>query len=170
MPLRSAFSIVALSHLTFVVPADGTKERTSSSRVVPSSQAAPFSVESANRWTAPSIAPLLTSALDDGGKQALRSGTKVILDGNVPLTKKVPIALDLRNAFARAQQGEVPNLKEPFDTRGASSDERLRRLRDDLVEALESAITRSFRSSFLLSALFAVLAVIPALRLRRVAA
>jgi hypothetical protein len=43
----------------------------------------------------------------------------------------------------------------------------LRQLRDDLIGALEGAITRSFRSSFALSALFALLALAPVLAARR---
>jgi predicted MFS family arabinose efflux permease len=107
------------------------------------------------------IAPLLTSDLEDGGRRALLGGTHVILNGDVPLTTKVPIALDLRDALENAPDGEVPDLSKPFDDRGARSDSRLRELRDRLVTTLEGAITRSFRSSFLLSALLAVLALVP---------
>lgn len=116
------------------------------------------------------IAPLLTHALEQGGERALLGGTKVILDGNVTLTKKVPIALDLRDALEQAPKGEVPDLSKPFDERGAKHDGHLRELRDSLVGTLEGAITRSFRSAFGLSALFAALALVPALRLRRVPA
>ncbi len=113
------------------------------------------------------VAPLLTSGLDHAGRRALLAGTKTIIEGNVSLTKKVPIALDLRDALESAPKGEVPDLSKPFDERGARSDARLRALRDQLVGTLESAITRGFRSSFLVSALLGALAVAPALRLRR---
>jgi predicted MFS family arabinose efflux permease len=116
------------------------------------------------------IAPLLTSALETGGRRALLGGTHVILSGDVGLTKKVPIALDLRNALENAPKGEVPDLSKPFNDRGAKSDEGLRRLRDDLIGTLEGAITRSFRSSFALSALLAVLALVPLQWLRRASA
>ena len=56
------------------------------------------------------VAPLLTSSLDDAGQRALLGGTKAILDANVPLQKKVPIALSLRDALESAQKGEVPDL------------------------------------------------------------
>ena len=114
------------------------------------------------------IAPLLTSSLEDAGERALLGGTQVILQGNAPLDKKVPIALDLRNALENAPKGEVPDLSKPFDDRGAKSDSRLRELRDDLIGTLKGAITRGFRSSFLLSALLAVLALVPLRWLRRV--
>ncbi len=112
------------------------------------------------------IAPLLTHGLDGSQTAATLAGTRVILDGNIDVTKKVPIALDLRDAFDRAARGEIPNLAKPFDDRGAATDAHLRGLRDTLLDTLRGVITRSFRWSFLLSAVFALLALIPARRLR----
>jgi len=113
------------------------------------------------------VAPLLTSALDRSGERALLGGTKAILDANVPLQKKVPIALALRDALESAKDGEVPDLGEPFDDAGARTNDNVRQARDSLVNTLESALTRGFRSSFALSALFALIALLPVLRLRR---
>jgi hypothetical protein len=115
------------------------------------------------------VAPLLTSSLDRAGERALLGGTKAILDANVPLQKKVPIALALRDALQSAQKGEVPDLGKPFDDAGARTNANVRHARDSLVNTLESALTRGFRSAFFLAALFALLAFVPALRLRRVA-
>jgi MFS family permease len=114
------------------------------------------------------VAPLLTGALDRAGERALLGGTKEILDANVPLRKKVPIALALRDALEAAPKGEVPDLAKPFDDAGATSNEHVRDARDSLVLTLESTLTRGFRSSFALAALFAVLSCLPALRLRAV--
>jgi predicted MFS family arabinose efflux permease len=111
------------------------------------------------------IAPLLTHDLDANAKSATFAGTRVILDGPIKLTQKVPIALDMRNAFERAQRGAIPDLAKPFDARGARSDPHLRALRDRLLDTLRGVITRSFRWSFLLAALFALLALLPARRL-----
>jgi hypothetical protein len=72
----------------------------------------------------------------------------------------------MRDAFERAQRGAIPNLAKPFDDRGAKTDPHLRALRDTLLDTLRSVVTRSFRWSFLLSALFALLVLIPARRLR----
>jgi hypothetical protein len=113
------------------------------------------------------VAPLLTSALESSGQRALLGGTKAVLDANVPLRKKVPIALALRDALQSAKDGEVPDLGKPFDDAGARTNGDVRHARDSLVNTLESALTRGFRSSFALSALFALLALVPALRLRR---
>jgi MFS family permease len=113
------------------------------------------------------VAPLLTGALDSAGQRALLGGTKTILDANIPIRKKVPISLALRDALESAQKGEVPDLGKPFDDAGARTNADVRAARDDLVTTLESALTRGFRSSFALAALFALLAVVPVWRLRR---
>ncbi|HZT46140.1 MAG TPA: MFS transporter [Gaiellaceae bacterium] len=115
------------------------------------------------------VAPLLTGSLDDAGRRALLGGTKEILDANVPIRKKVPIALALRDALEQAPRGEVPDLGKPFDDAGARSDSHVREARDDLVTTLESALTRGFRPAFGLAALFALLSIVPAARLRRAA-
>jgi predicted MFS family arabinose efflux permease len=112
------------------------------------------------------IAPLLTHALDSVQATATLAGTRVIMDGNIDLTKKVPIALAMRNEFEQAQRGEIPDLARPFDDRGAKTDATLRALRDTLLDTLRGAVSRAFRSSFLLSALFALLALVPARMLR----
>jgi MFS family permease len=112
------------------------------------------------------VAPLLTGALDRAGERALLGGTKAILDAGVPLRKKVPIALALRDALEAAPKGEVPDLAKPFEDAGAGSNEHVRAARDSLVGTLAGALTRGFRSSFGLAALFALLAAVPALRVR----
>jgi len=112
------------------------------------------------------VAPVLTSSLDRAGERALLGGTKEILDANVPLTKKVPIALALRDALEAAPKGEVPDLTKPFDEAGARTNAYVREARDSLVNTLESALTRGFRSSFGLAALFAAVSLLPARRLR----
>jgi hypothetical protein len=112
------------------------------------------------------IAPLLTNQLDASQQPATLAGTRVVLDGNIALTKKVPIALAMRDEFVTAQRGEIPDLAKPFNDRGAASDANLRAVRDTLLDTLRGAVTRAFRSSFLLSALFALLALIPARMLR----
>ena len=72
------------------------------------------------------VAPLLSHDLTRAGHDALLGGTRVVLDGDAPLRQKVPIALDLRNALASAPNGVVPDLAEPFDSRGAAHDAGLR--------------------------------------------
>jgi hypothetical protein len=113
------------------------------------------------------IAPLLASKVPAAGDRALLKGTAVLLDAPIGLDKKVPVALDLRGAFAKAQAGETPDLAEPFNAHGAQHDPALAATRDDLLGTIESTITRASRSSFLVCAGFAALALVVALVFRR---
>ena len=114
-----------------------------------------------------SIAPLLASTLPEAGDRAMLKATAVLLDAPISVTDKIPIALDLRRAFDQAKTGEIPNLKEPFDSRGARSDPALAHARDDLVGAIQTTITRAFRSAFFLAAAFAAAAALLSWRLIR---
>jgi hypothetical protein len=113
------------------------------------------------------VAPLLASELPAAGDRALLRATAVVLDSPVSLSKKVSVAVGLRGAFARARQGEVPDLSRPFDAHGARHDKQLAATRDSLVGAVESTITRAFRPAFFLTAAFAALAALVAFLFRR---
>jgi len=104
------------------------------------------------------VAPLLASELTDAEETATQNATAVILDAPLPLTTKIPIALDLYREFQRAPEGEIPDLARPFDENGAAGDSNVAEVRDSLLESVQTVLTRAFRSSFVLSALFAVLA------------
>jgi hypothetical protein len=114
------------------------------------------------------IAPLLASKVPAAGDRALVKGTAVLLDAPVGLDKKVPVALDLRAAFARARAGETPDLAEPFDAHGARHDSALAATRDRLLGTIEATITRATRSAFFVCAAFAALALLVAAWFRRV--
>jgi predicted MFS family arabinose efflux permease len=113
------------------------------------------------------IAPLLASTAPDAGDKALLRGTAVLLDAPIGLDKKVPVALDLRKAFDRAQQGETPDLRQPFNAHGARSDSELAAVRDELFGAIAATITRASRPAFFLCAGFAALALVLAAAFRR---
>jgi predicted MFS family arabinose efflux permease len=113
------------------------------------------------------IAPLLASRVPDAGDKALLRGTAVLLDAPIGLDKKVPVALDLRKAFAKAQEGETPDLREPFNAHGAAHDSALAGVRDRLFGAIAATITRASRPAFFLCAGFAALALIVAAAFRR---
>jgi len=113
------------------------------------------------------IAPLLASEVPQAGDRAMLKATAVLLDAPISLNQKLPIALDLRGAFAQARDGEIPDLAEPFDAQGARDDPTLASARDSLVGAIEGTITRAFRPAFLLSAGFGALAVLLAALFRR---
>jgi MFS family permease len=114
-----------------------------------------------------SIAPVLAATVPPAGDRALLRATAVLLDAPVGLTKKIPVALDLRTAVNEARAGQRPDLREPFDAHGAASDPELAAARDDVADAIESTITRAFRPAFVLSASFAALALVVAFVLRR---
>jgi MFS family permease len=113
------------------------------------------------------IAPLLASKVPAAGDRALLKGTAVLLDAPIGLDKKVPVALDLRTAFDRAQAGETPDLAQPFNAHGAAHDSSLAAARDRLVGAIEATITRASRSAFFVCAAFAALALLVAAVFRR---
>ena len=104
------------------------------------------------------VAPLLASELDEAEETATLNATAVVLDAELPLTTKVPITLDLYREFQRVPEGEIPDLTRPFEENGAAEDPEVASARDDLLESVQAVLTRAFRSSFVLSALFAVLA------------
>jgi hypothetical protein len=99
--------------------------------------------------------------LDTGGDRATLEATRVILDAKLGLQDKVPLALDLADEFDRTPRGAVPDLGKVFAARGAADDAGLAVVRDDLIGAIEDSLTRSFRNAFLVSALFALLALVP---------
>jgi MFS family permease len=111
------------------------------------------------------VAPVLAVALDAGAERATQNATAVILDAPLPLTQKLPIALDLYREFQAAPDGEIPDLTAPFEER--ADEPAVQEVGDSLLETVEAALTRSFRSSFALSALFALLAGVTALAFRR---
>ncbi len=113
------------------------------------------------------IAPLLATTLPSAGDRAMLKATAAMLDAPVGLSKKIPIALELRSAFDQARDGQRPDLRKPFDAHGAATDATLASARDDVAGAIESTITRAFRPAFLLSAAFAALALALAVLLRR---
>jgi MFS family permease len=113
------------------------------------------------------VAPLLATDLHEAEQRATQNATAVILDARLPLERKVPIALDLYHAFQRTPNGEVPDLAAPFEANGAPREPSVRAVRDALLASVEAPLTRAFRSSFALAALFALLAGAVALVLGR---
>jgi hypothetical protein len=113
------------------------------------------------------IAPLLAAKLPQAGHRAELQAISVLLDAPVGLTSKIPVALDAKAEFDRARAGQLPDLARPFDAHGAKHDPALAAARDSLVATIKNTITRSFRSSFLLSAAFAAAALVLAFFFRQ---
>lgn len=112
------------------------------------------------------VAPLLAWELERGGEQATLAGTAAIMDAPVPLSAKVPLALDLKDEFERTPQGKVPDLTGPFAERSEDGDPSVGELERSLIGSIEDVLTRSFRSSFALAGLFALIAIVPAMLVR----
>jgi len=112
------------------------------------------------------VAPVLARDLQGAAEVAKLNGAAVVIDGRIPATTKIPLALDIRDAIDRAPRGEVPDLVAPFEASGAGADPEVRAVRDDLLAAVEIALTRGFRTAFLFCAALAALALVPMLRRR----
>jgi MFS family permease len=109
------------------------------------------------------IAPVLSSSVEAGIDRATLGATQTMLTTELPLADKLPVTWALRNAIDEAPRGEVPDLAAEFDERGAEGDNEMARARDDLMETVTDAVTRSFRPAFAIAAVLAVLAAVPAL-------
>jgi predicted MFS family arabinose efflux permease len=110
------------------------------------------------------IAPLLAAGVETGAERAALGATAAVLDAPVGIADKVSLALALDGTIAETPKGSLPDIDEAFHGREGAGVERLRAR---LADTLEATLTRSFRSSFGLAALFAALASVPLALLRR---
>ena len=103
------------------------------------------------------VAPLLAAELDEAEDRATINATTVILDAPLPIQTKIPVALDLYDEFQATPEEEIPTWPgrststAPMTTRSCAK-------RDALLDEVQAVLTRAFRSSFTLSAIFALLA------------
>jgi MFS family permease len=110
------------------------------------------------------VAPVLAAGVEHGAERAALGATAEVLDAPVGIVDKVSLALALDRTIDETPSGSMPDIDEVFEGREGDA---VQQLRDRLVDTLESTLTRSFRTSFQLAALFAALAPIPVLLLRR---
>ena len=115
------------------------------------------------------LTPLLAHDLGRGVDRAKLVGTGLVLDAPLPAATKVPLAIDLARTLQHAPRGKVPDFAPQFERRAAQGGPRyaLRSLDDRLASTVRAIVTRSFRKSFLLAALLALGAAVPAAFLRR---
>jgi predicted MFS family arabinose efflux permease len=113
------------------------------------------------------VAPVLANDLVAAADVAELNAAAVVIDSQIPATTKIPLALDIRDALDRAARGEIPDLSAPFEEHGAATDASIRRVQDDLTDTIATAVTRGFRSSFLVCAALGGLALLPLLLRRR---
>jgi hypothetical protein len=68
----------------------------------------------------------------------------------------------MRDLVANAPRGRVPDVTKPFDERGAATDANMHATRESVLSDIRDTVTRGFRSSFLIAALFGALAAVAA--------
>ncbi len=111
------------------------------------------------------IAPVLGHNLEAKANDSALAGTRSLLEAQLPLRQKIPVAWALRKEIQQTPDGEVPDVDAVFAAQGAGASPELASARDGLVGTIESILTRAFRSSFLIAAALALLAVLPLLAL-----
>ena len=110
------------------------------------------------------VAPLLARGVDSGAERAALGATAAVLDAPVGVRDKIGLALALDATIDDTPRGSMPDVEAAFVGRER---EGVGELQTTIVDTLESTLTRSFRPSFVLAALFAALAAVPLLLLRR---
>jgi hypothetical protein len=107
------------------------------------------------------IAPVLAGNLETKAEQSALAGTDVMLQAQLPLREKIPAAWAIRNEIRRTPDGEVPDVEKVFEEQGAADNEALTTTRDELLGTIQEILTRAFRSSFLIAAALALVALVP---------
>jgi predicted MFS family arabinose efflux permease len=112
------------------------------------------------------MAPLLAASLDDVTERAVAVGTARVVDAPLPIASKLQIGRALEDALAATPPGSAPDLSGAV-AGGDGSDATDRAVLGAALEQLVApAITRGFRSSFLLCALLGLGALLPLALLR----
>jgi predicted MFS family arabinose efflux permease len=110
------------------------------------------------------LTPLLASDLTAAGNRAELRGIAVVLDAPVQGTDKLRLAIDIAPAIVRAPRNELPSFTAQV---AHEHDPALTAMGRKLDETVQAAISRGFRRSYLVAALFALLALVPLALVRR---
>ncbi|MBK5233313.1 MAG: MFS transporter, partial [Thermoleophilia bacterium] len=108
------------------------------------------------------LTPIFTSQLETQRTDALNAGTAIVLGAPIDPTDKIALAVRIADEVDR--QGErVPDVSPAFEPLPDDPGQRdaYESVRSALEDQLDRAATHAFSASFLLSALFALLALIP---------
>lgn len=112
------------------------------------------------------LAPVLTNALERSQEEAIRAGTAIVLDSEIPPLDKLGVAQDILDEVERAKDvGELPDVAVAFEDR--PDDDEFRGLLAGLQDQLDRAITNAFSGPFLLASALALAALVPVLLMRR---
>jgi MFS family permease len=114
------------------------------------------------------LTPIFTHQLDEQREAALDAGTAIVLDSPIDPSDKLELGEKLASEVD-AQGDRVPDLAPAFDPMPTDPETRNRyeAILDGIEEQLKRAATRAFSLSFLISALFGLLALIPIAMTRR---
>jgi hypothetical protein len=108
------------------------------------------------------LTPVFTAQLDTQRVTALDSSTAILLDSGIPPVEKLELGASLAEQID-LQGDEVPDVApafEPLPTDPVERDE-YEDVLTQIEDQLDRAATHAFSSSFLISALFALIALIP---------
>jgi hypothetical protein len=107
------------------------------------------------------LAPVLTTALEQSQDEAVRAGAAAVLDSRIPPLDKLSLAQDvLDEVDAAKDDGKLPDVAVAFEDR--PDDEEYRGLLAALRDQLDRAVTDAFSTPFLLAAVLALAALVPA--------
>ena len=114
------------------------------------------------------LTPIFTAQLDDQREAALDAGTAIVLDSPIDPSSKIELGEKLASEVD-AQGDRVPDLSPAFDPMPTDPEERdqYEEILAGIQDQLKDAATRAFSLSFLISALFGLLALIPIAMTRR---
>jgi hypothetical protein len=111
------------------------------------------------------LTPIFTADLDRNEQDALAAGTAAVLDSRISPLDKIGVARDVLLAVDKAKaDARIPDVKEVVDHRDDSA---YADLGNALQDQLDRAVTNAFSRSFLVSALLALIALVPIILGRR---
>lgn len=115
------------------------------------------------------VTPLFTADIADQRRDAIDSGTAIVLDSSVSPLLKLELSQRI-DVQLEDERGRVPVIDPAFEPLPEDPGERAQvvQLRDELQDQLDRAATNAFSPSFGLGALIGLLALIPIALARRV--
>jgi predicted MFS family arabinose efflux permease len=109
------------------------------------------------------IAPVLSVDVTAAAQRVPIPATAAMLDAPIGGLDKVRLAFDIRDLMRTVPDGEVPDLDAVFLENGADTDPDMAQLQVDVEDSVKGVITRSFRRSLGVAAVFAAAAGLTAL-------
>ena len=115
------------------------------------------------------LTPVFTADLDEQRRNAIGSGTAVVLDARVDPSLKIELADNISRRL-EGEEDRVPVIDPAFDPLPEDPGDRdaVLELKADLQDQLDRAATSAFSTSFGIAALLALLALVPIAAARRV--